>query len=122
MSLLEEIEKFKEEFSKILANGPEWALAQIKASNIRGRGGAGFPMSFKLKFWGVRGSIACPSADHIQFGGNTSCLEVNAGGHQIILDAGTGIRNLGHWSIRKGVNTATILELLGDRLGFLVGW
>jgi NADH-quinone oxidoreductase subunit F len=42
-------QQFKAEFSKILANGPEWALAQIKASNIRGRGGAGFPMSFKLK-------------------------------------------------------------------------
>ncbi len=36
-------------------------------------------MSFKLKFWGVRGSIACPSPDHITFGGNMSCLEVNAG-------------------------------------------
>lgn len=41
-------QQFKDEFSKILANGPEWALEQIKASNIRGRGGAGFPMSFKL--------------------------------------------------------------------------
>ncbi len=41
-------QQFKEEFSKILANGPEWALEQIKASDIRGRGGAGFPMSFKL--------------------------------------------------------------------------
>lgn len=41
-------EQFKEEFSKILKNGPEWALEQIKVSNIRGRGGAGFPMSFKL--------------------------------------------------------------------------
>ena len=41
-------QQFKEEFSKILANGPEWALGQIKASDIRGRGGAGFPMSFKL--------------------------------------------------------------------------
>ena len=42
-------QQFKEEFSKILENGPDWALAQIKASNIRGRGGAGFPMSFKLE-------------------------------------------------------------------------
>lgn len=41
-------QQFKDEFSKILAHGPEWALEQIKASNIRGRGGAGFPMSFKL--------------------------------------------------------------------------
>lgn len=41
-------QQFKEEFSKVLANGPEWALEQIKTSDIRGRGGAGFPMSFKL--------------------------------------------------------------------------
>lgn len=41
-------QQFKEEFSKVLSNGPEWALAQIKSSDIRGRGGAGFPMSFKL--------------------------------------------------------------------------
>ena len=66
-------------------------------------------MSFKLKFWGVRGSIACPSPDHIAFGGNTSCLEVNAGGEQIIFDAGTGIRNLGHWNFRKGITKATLM-------------
>jgi NADH:ubiquinone oxidoreductase subunit F (NADH-binding)/NADH:ubiquinone oxidoreductase subunit E len=41
-------QQYKERFSKVLENGPEWALEQIKASNIRGRGGAGFPMSFKL--------------------------------------------------------------------------
>ena len=36
-------------FKKVLENGPEWALKEIKASNIRGRGGAGFPMGFKLE-------------------------------------------------------------------------
>lgn len=66
-------------------------------------------MSFKIKFWGVRGSIACPSPNHIAFGGNTSCIEVNAGHQQVILDAGTGIRNLGHWCFRKGIDRATIL-------------
>lgn len=40
-------EQFKDEFSKVLAMGPERALEEIKASNIRGRGGAGFPMGFK---------------------------------------------------------------------------
>ena len=35
-------------FAKVLENGPDWTLEQIKASNIRGRGGAGFPMGFKL--------------------------------------------------------------------------
>lgn len=66
-------------------------------------------MTFKLKFWGVRGSIACPSPNHIAFGGNTSCIEVACGGDRIILDAGTGIRNLGHWLLRKNVMHATIL-------------
>ena len=66
-------------------------------------------MSFKLKFWGVRGSIACPSTNHLAFGGNTSCIEVSAGGTRIILDAGTGIRNYGHWLLRKNVKHATLL-------------
>lgn len=62
-----------------------------------------------MKFWGVCGSIACPSANHIAIGGDTSCVEVNAGGQQIIFDAGTGIRNLGHWNLRKGVKNSTLL-------------
>ena len=66
-------------------------------------------MSLKVKFWGVRGSIACPSPNHIAFGGNTSCIEVSADGHRFILDAGTGIRNLGHWIFRKGPKRATFL-------------
>jgi phosphoribosyl 1,2-cyclic phosphodiesterase len=66
-------------------------------------------MTFKVKFWGVRGSIACPSPNHIAFGGNTSCVEVSCGGERIILDAGTGIRNLGHWMIRKDVAHATMM-------------
>ena len=66
-------------------------------------------MSFKVKFWGVRGSIACPSPRHIAFGGNTSCIEVSLGGNRIIFDAGTGIRNLAHWMLKKNVTNAQIL-------------
>jgi phosphoribosyl 1,2-cyclic phosphodiesterase len=66
-------------------------------------------MSFKIKFWGVRGSIPTPSAHHIAFGGNTSCVEVSCGGERIILDAGTGIRLLGHWFQRKNVRHSTLL-------------
>ncbi len=40
--------EYKTLFERVLEKGPEWALAQIKDSKIRGRGGAGFPMSFKL--------------------------------------------------------------------------
>ena len=42
-------EQYKELFTKVLENGREWALNQIKDSKIRGRGGAGFPMGFKLE-------------------------------------------------------------------------
>lgn len=49
----------------------------------------------KVRFWGVRGSIACAGADYLRYGGNTSCLEMTAGGRRLIFDAGTGIRTLG---------------------------
>ena len=48
-----------------------------------------------LKFWGVRGSIPTPGPGTVQFGGNTSCVEIRADGQIIILDAGTGLRLLG---------------------------
>ncbi len=66
-------------------------------------------MTLAVKFWGVRGSIACPSPQHVVYGGNTSCLEVYAGDKRIILDAGTGIRQLGNDFIRDGVKEGMIL-------------
>jgi phosphoribosyl 1,2-cyclic phosphodiesterase len=50
---------------------------------------------FKIHFWGVRGSIACPGAATIRYGGNTPCVEMLVGGHRLIFDAGTGIYVLG---------------------------
>jgi len=49
----------------------------------------------EVTFWGVRGSIACPGERYLKYGGNTSCIEVRAGDHLLILDGGTGIRELG---------------------------
>ena len=49
----------------------------------------------KVRFWGVRGSISCSGAEYTRYGGNTSCLEVTAGGRRLIFDAGTGMRPLG---------------------------
>jgi phosphoribosyl 1,2-cyclic phosphodiesterase/ActR/RegA family two-component response regulator len=48
-----------------------------------------------IRLWGVRGSIPTPGPKTAYYGGNTSCVEVRADGEIIILDAGTGIRNLG---------------------------
>lgn len=66
-------------------------------------------MSFGIRFWGVRGSIACPQWDHLRFGGNTSCVEARVGDQVIIFDAGTGLRQLGLRLIRKEIPRATLL-------------
>ncbi|MDD3436621.1 MAG: MBL fold metallo-hydrolase [Candidatus Gastranaerophilales bacterium] len=51
---------------------------------------------FKVKFRGVRGSYPVVDKNYLKYGGNTSCVEVNVGGHLIILDAGTGLIELGN--------------------------
>jgi phosphoribosyl 1,2-cyclic phosphodiesterase/ActR/RegA family two-component response regulator len=53
------------------------------------------PPGTRVKFWGVRGSIPVPGSSTVGFGGNTSCVEVRADGEIIILDAGSGMRELG---------------------------
>ncbi|MGF1567845.1 MAG: MBL fold metallo-hydrolase [Nodosilinea sp.] len=50
---------------------------------------------FLVRFWGVRGSIACPGARTVRYGGNTSCVEMQVGGQRLIFDGGTGLRELG---------------------------
>ncbi len=50
---------------------------------------------FQIKFWGVRGSIPCPGALTVRYGGNTSCIEMQVGGERLIFDGGTGLRMLG---------------------------
>jgi phosphoribosyl 1,2-cyclic phosphodiesterase len=57
---------------------------------------------FRITFWGVRGSIPTPGPDTAQTGGNTSCVEVQAGDTHIILDGGTGLRLLGDHLMRTG--------------------
>jgi phosphoribosyl 1,2-cyclic phosphodiesterase len=50
----------------------------------------------KIKVWGARGSIPAPGPETMRYGGNTTCIEVTLqDGSTLILDAGTGIRNLG---------------------------
>jgi phosphoribosyl 1,2-cyclic phosphodiesterase len=56
---------------------------------------------FKIHFWGVRGSIACPGAATVRYGGNTPCVEMLVGGQRLIFDAGTGIHVLGQSLLRQ---------------------
>ena len=50
----------------------------------------------RIRFWGTRGSIPTPGERTVRYGGNTACVEVrDQTDHLLVLDAGTGLRELG---------------------------
>ncbi len=53
----------------------------------------------RIRFWGVRGSIPCPGPNTVRYGGNTPCIELRFSDPDrlIIIDAGSGIRELGNY-------------------------
>jgi phosphoribosyl 1,2-cyclic phosphodiesterase len=57
---------------------------------------------FTVRFWGVRGSIACSGPATARYGGNTSSLEVRCGPRLLLFDAGSGIRYLGNALVGAG--------------------
>lgn len=92
----------------------------------------------RVQFYGVRGSIATAGDDTRRYGGNTSCVVVEAGGETIIFDAGTGIRAAGaemmkiqgagkvqahlffshlHWDHIQGFPFFTPAFVAGNRIG-----
>ena len=56
---------------------------------------------FQVRFWGVRGSYPTPGPHTVRYGGNTTCVEIEAGSHTLILDAGSGIIRLGEDLLRR---------------------
>ena len=64
----------------------------------------------KIRFWGVRGSIASPGPKTVRYGGNTTCIEVRTDANElIILDAGTGIFPLSQNLLGEMPLTANVL-------------
>jgi phosphoribosyl 1,2-cyclic phosphodiesterase len=67
---------------------------------------------FTVKIWGDRGSMPTPGPETVLFGGNTSCFELRFDGRLVIVDAGSGIRQLGDslmkTDIKKGPISADI--------------
>lgn len=64
----------------------------------------------KVKFWGVRGSIASPGPKTVRYGGNTTCIEVRTDENElIVLDAGTGIFPLSQTLLNQLPVTANVL-------------
>jgi len=68
----------------------------------------------RIRFWGTRGSIAVPGPSTNHFGGNTSCVELTTeNGDLIILDCGTGARQLGAALMAQGRMPINANILLG---------
>jgi phosphoribosyl 1,2-cyclic phosphodiesterase len=64
----------------------------------------------RVRIWGARGSVPSPGPETVRYGGNTSCVQVTLDdGTMIVLDAGTGIRNLG---MTLGANPSRLHILL----------
>lgn len=64
----------------------------------------------KVRFWGVRGSIASPGPKTVRYGGNTTCIEIRTDNNElIILDAGTGIFPLSQTLLAEMPVTANVL-------------
>ncbi|MBI4499055.1 MAG: diguanylate cyclase [Chloroflexi bacterium] len=67
-----------------------------------------------VRFWGTRGSIPTPGPSTARYGGNTSCVEVIADdGTHIILDCGTGARELGLHLLSSGVRPLRLHLFIG---------
>lgn len=69
-------------------------------------------MTHQVTFWGTRGSIPTPGPGTARYGGNTACISIAGPADRlVILDAGSGLRPLGHELMkqRNGVLTADIL-------------
>jgi phosphoribosyl 1,2-cyclic phosphodiesterase len=69
-----------------------------------------------VRFWGTRGSIPTPGRKTEKYGGNTTCLEVRSGDTILILDAGSGIRELGEAWMREFAGRSVRASLLFTHL------
>jgi phosphoribosyl 1,2-cyclic phosphodiesterase len=63
-----------------------------------------------IRCWGARGSIPVSGKQYLQYGGNTTCLEIRTNDDKIlIVDAGSGIREAGNSFLAAGRHDFTLL-------------
>ena len=74
-----------------------------------------------LRFWGVRGSLPTPGPGTIRYGGNTLCIELHCGPHLLILDAGSGARELGAALTASGIPVEADVFLSHTHLDHICG-
>jgi phosphoribosyl 1,2-cyclic phosphodiesterase len=76
----------------------------------------------KVTFYGVRGSVPSPCLENVRYGGNSSCTAVRTlDGSLIILDAGTGIRELGKQLLAAGVPSTIHLFITHGHWDHIMG-
>ncbi|MBC8229477.1 MBL fold metallo-hydrolase [bacterium] len=76
-----------------------------------------------IKVWGCRGSLPAPGENTIKYGGNTTCLEIRLNDNTlIIIDAGSGIRNLGKKLLAEQNLTEMYLFLTHAHWDHLMGF
>lgn len=62
-----------------------------------------------VRFWGVRGSFPVPGPTTVKYGGNTPCISIELSSTEtLVLDAGTGLHDLGKKK-SQGAHTYYIL-------------
>jgi len=89
----------KEELIDIVERYFSGAQGAARSTTVVGQGEPYLPTlttdrcSYHL--WGTRGSIPVSGHGFVRHGGNTACMEVNCGDDTVIVDAGTGVRQLG---------------------------
>ncbi|MGB7835749.1 MAG: hypothetical protein WBL84_26465, partial [Xanthobacteraceae bacterium] len=94
---------------------PRLSSFEREATDQRGK------MRFRVKFWGVRGSIACPGPATARYGGNTPCLELRCGERIVILDGGSGLRPLGDELLKTNATIDADLFLTHVHLDHVAG-
>lgn len=75
----------------------------------------------KIKFWGTRGSIPVTGMNYCKYGGNTPCIEISVDNDLIILDAGTGIRQLGIDLFKRNIQNKILLFFSHFHTDHIVG-
>ena len=59
---------------------------------------------FRVRFWGVRGSLPVSGPQFQRYGGNTACVEIQCGRQTLFFDAGSGLRPAGE-ALKRAANT-----------------
>jgi len=76
----------------------------------------------QVRFFGVRGSIPAPGARTVRYGGNTVCVQLTASdGTILILDAGTGMRELGKVLLEREIKNPLNVLITHSHWDHIIG-